>query len=110
MPFADGRSITMFRDKAATVSELARFSPRDARAYEELLADWDAIKDSQNQARYSSPTTASAAVAALEATAKGAEAVRWRYLSALETVRERFAEDHVRAFFLWLSLMTMSQV
>ena len=110
MPFGDGRSITMFRDKAATVRELARFSRHDAAAYEELLADWDAIKDSQNRARYSPPTTASAALAALEATSKGAEAVRWRYLSALETVRERFADEHVRAFFLWLSLMTMSQV
>ena len=110
MPFADGRSITMFRDRAATVGELARFSRHDARAYEELLADWDAIKDSQNGARYSPPTTASAAIAALEATTKGAEAVRWRYASALDTVRERFADEHVRTFFLWLSLMTMSHV
>src|SRR2546428_5623159 len=110
MPFADGRSITMFRDRAATVGELARFSRHDARAYEELLADWDAIKDSQNGARYSPPTTASAAIAALEATTKGAEAVRWRYASALDIVRERFADEHVRTFFLWLSLMTMSHV
>src|SRR3989449_9935548 len=43
MPFEDGRSITMFRDRAATVAELARFSAHDALAYEQLLADWDAI-------------------------------------------------------------------
>ena len=110
MPFRDGRSITMFRDRAATARELARFSAGDARAYERLLADWDAIKATQNRARYSPPTTPSAAVAALEATELGLEPVRWRYSSALEVVCERFAEAHVRAFFLWLSLMTMSSV
>src|SRR2546428_4923 len=52
----------------------------------------------------------SSAIAALEATTKGAEAVRWRYASALDIVRERFADEYVRTFFLWLSLMTMSHV
>jgi phytoene dehydrogenase-like protein len=110
MPFASGRSITMFRDRAATVREIGRFSPADARAYERLLKDWDAIKDSQNKARYSPATTASAALAELEATPPGAEAVRWRYSSALEVVQERFADEQVRTFFLWLSLMTMAWV
>ncbi len=110
MPFLDGSSITMFRDRAATARDIARFSERDARAYEQLLADWDAIKESHTRARYSPATTASAALAALEATQPGAEAVRWRYSSALETVRERFEDEHVRAFFLWLSLMTMAWI
>lgn len=110
MPFLDGRSLTMFRDRAATVRELARFSAADARAYERLLSDWDAIKAQQNRARYGPPSTPSAAVAALEATEPGLEAVRWRYSSACEVVRERFSDEHVRAFFLWLSLMTMGFV
>ncbi len=110
MPFRDGRSITMFRDREATIRELARFSERDARAYRQVLADWDAIKAQHNKSRYSPPSTPSAALAALEATPAGLEAVRWRYSSALETVRERFTEEHVRAFFLWLSLMTMAWV
>ncbi len=110
MPFRDGRSITMFRDVDATVREIARYSERDAAAYRRLLGDWDAIKAQQNRARYSPPTAPSAAIAGLEATTAGLEAVRWRYSSALETVRERFAEEHVRAFFLWLSLMTMAWI
>lgn len=110
MPFPGGRSLTMFRDRAATVREIARFSSSDARAYERLLEDWNAIKECQNRARYSPATTASAAIADLEATTPGAEAVRWRYSSALEVVRERFADEHVRAFFVWLSLMTMAWV
>ncbi len=110
MPFPDGTSMTMFRDRAATLRELARFSEADARAYERLLADWDEIKESQNRVRYGPATSASAAIGALEATRPGAEAVRWRYSSALETVRERFRDEHVRTFFLWLSLMTMAWV
>lgn len=110
MPFADGRSLTMFRDRAATTREIARFSARDARAYEQLLADWDAIKASQNQARYSPAAAPSAALAALEATPPGLEAVRWRQSSALDTVRQRFEDEHVRTFILWMSLMTMAWV
>lgn len=110
MPFRDGRSITMFRDRAATVRELARFSERDARAYARLLDDWDSIRSQQNRARYGPPTAPSAALLALESTVAGLEAVRWRYSSALDTVRERFADEHVRAFFLWLSLLTMQWV
>jgi len=110
MPFLDGRSITMFRDRTATVREIARFNARDARAYEQLLADWDAIKAAHSRSRYSSTTTPSSALAELQATAPGVEAVRWRDASALDIVRERFSDEQVRAFFLWLSFMTMANV
>jgi phytoene dehydrogenase-like protein len=110
MPFLDGRSITMFRDVKATVRELARFSQHDARAYERLLADWDAIKGVSAQARYSPAASPSAQLADLERTIPGLEAVRWRYASAVDIVRERFEDEHVRAFFLWLALMTMAHV
>ena len=110
MPFIDGEGIAMRRDRAATAREIERFSPRDARAYERMLDDWDQIKESQNRVRYSPATTPSEAIAALEATAPGVEAVRWRYSSALDTVRERFEDERVRTFFLWLSLMTMARV
>lgn len=110
MPFTGGGGIAMYRDRAATVREIARFSARDARAYQRMLDDWDAIKESQNRARYSPATTPSNATLDLEATTPGVEAVRWRYSSALDTVRERFEDEHVRTFFLWLSLMTMARV
>ena len=110
MPFGDGRSLTMFRDAAATVREIARFSAHDARAYEQLLADWDSVKAAHGRTRYSPAGSPSEAIAALEATAPGLEAVRWRYSSALEVVRERFTDEHVRTFFLWLAFMTMAQV
>lgn len=110
MPFRDGRSLTMFKDRRATVREIARFSEHDARAYEQMLDDWDAIKGPLNRGRYSPPGSPSGSLAALEATPPGLDAVRWRLSSALETVEERFEERHVRAFFLWMSLMTMAWV
>jgi phytoene dehydrogenase-like protein len=110
MPFADGRSITMFRDAAATAREITRFSAHDAEAYTQLLADWDAIKTAYSKSRNSPAGSPSETIAALEATAPGVEAVRWRYSSALGMVRERFENEHVRAFFLWLSFMTMAQI
>src|SRR3981081_3635926 len=100
----------MHRDSAATLREIERHSARDARAYTRMLADWDQIKESQNRARYSPATTPSGSIAAHAATAPGIEAVRWRYASALDTVRERFENERVRTFFLWLSLMTMARV
>ena len=110
MPFTDGRGIVMHRDRARTIREIERFSAHDARAYARMLDDWDQIKESQSRARYSPATTPSDAIAALEATPPGVEAVRWRYSSALDTVRERFDDERVRTFFLWLSLMTMARV
>src|SRR5713226_2435508 len=110
MPFRDGRSLTMFRERSATVREIARFSERDALAYERMLDDWDLIKGPLNRGRYSPPGNPSSALAALENSPPGLEAVRWRLASALETVEERFEEKHVRAFFLWMSLMTMAWV
>src|SRR5215472_466818 len=109
MPFRDGRSLSMFRDRHATAREIARFSEHDALAYEQMLDDWDTIKVPLGRDRYRPPGSPSSALAALEAT-PGLEAVRWRFSSALETVEERFHEQHVRTFFLWMSLMTMAWI
>lgn len=110
MPFRDGRSLSMFRDRHATAREIARFSEHDALAYEQMLDDWDTIKVPLGRDRYRPPGSPSSALAALEATPPGLEAVRWRFSSALETVEERFHEQHVRTFFLWMSLMTMAWI
>jgi len=110
MPFRDGRSLSMFRDRHATAREIARFSEHDALAYEQMLDDWDTIKVPLGRDRYRPPGSPGSALAALEATPPGLEAVRWRFSSALETVEERFHEQHVRTFFLWMSLMTMAWI
>src|SRR5574340_1643341 len=70
IPFNDGESITMYRDRERTAAEFARYSPRDARAYLDLLADWDSVKQTINRGNQRPPARPSEALAALEATPK----------------------------------------
>jgi phytoene dehydrogenase-like protein len=110
IPFPDGESITMYRDRERTAAEFARYSPRDARAYLELLADWDSVKATLNRGNQQPPLLPSEAQAALEATPKGLEMARVRMSSAVEVVRERFEAPHVRAFLLWMAMMTAQPI
>ncbi len=110
IPFPDGESITMRRDKETTAAEFARFSPRDARAYLELLADWETVKATINRGNQRAPVRPSEALAALEATPKGLEMARVRMSSAVEVVCERFEDPHVRAFLLWMAMMTAQPI
>jgi phytoene dehydrogenase-like protein len=43
VPFPDGRALRLWVDSARTAREIARFSPRDARAYPEYVHHWDEI-------------------------------------------------------------------
>ena len=110
IPFPDGESITMYRDSERTAAEFARYSPRDARAYLELLADWESVKGTVNAGNQQAPLRPSEALAALEATPKGIEMARVRMASAVDVVRERFEAPHVRAFLLWMAMMTAQPI
>lgn len=110
IPFPDGESVTMYRDPERTAAEFARYSPRDARAYLELLADWDSVKATVNRGNQRAPLRPSESLAALEATQKGLEMARIRMSSAVEVVRERFESAHVRAFLLWMAMMTAQPI
>jgi phytoene dehydrogenase-like protein len=52
MPFDDGTNLTMWRDMERTVAEIARFSDKDAKAYRQMIAEYDAIKKVFGQSRY----------------------------------------------------------
>jgi phytoene dehydrogenase-like protein len=110
IPFPDGESITMYRDRERTAAELARYSRRDADAYLRLLADWDGVKAAVNRGNQQAPARPSEALAALEAAPGGEEMLRVRASSALDVVCERFEDDHVRAFVLWMALMTAQPI
>ena len=110
MPFPDGASITMYRDRDRTAAEFARYSRRDAAAYHELLADWDSVKAIVNKGNQPAPTRPSEALAALEASPHGMEMARVRASSALDVVCERFEDEHVRAFLLWMAMMTAQPI
>jgi phytoene dehydrogenase-like protein len=107
MPFVDGASLTMWRDLDRTCDELARYSARDARAYRELLADWELMAPVVNAERAAAPRPPDEVEAATLQSALGHQMLDIRRSSALEIIKERFRDDHVRAFFAWIAFMTL---
>jgi phytoene dehydrogenase-like protein len=107
MPFLDGRSITMWRDVERTCAELARFSSADADAYRQLLADWDLMAPVVNEERTSAPRPPAEVAARTQASPMGDKMLAIRQATAIDIVRERFREEHVRAFFAWIAFMTL---
>jgi phytoene dehydrogenase-like protein len=107
MPFRDGRSITMWRDLERTCAELERFSRADADAYRELLNDWQGLATLINEEREHPPQPPDQVLAQTRAGALGERGVEIRQASAIDIIRERFQEEHVRAFFAWIAFMTL---
>jgi len=107
MPFLDGASITMWRDLDRTCAELARFSAADAKAYRGLLADWDLMAPVVNAERAAAPRPPNEVDAIMRQSALGDSMLGMRRASALDIIKERFREEHVRAFFAWIAFMTL---
>ncbi len=107
MPFLDGRSLTMWRDLDRTCAELARFSVADARAYRQLLADWQLMAPIVNDERENAPRPPHEVAARTRASALGERMLDIRRRSALDIITERFEEPRVRAFFAWIAFMTL---
>jgi phytoene dehydrogenase-like protein len=107
MPFRDGRSITMWRDLDRTCAELARFSQADAQAYRQLLDDWQAMAPVVNDERENPPRPPQEVAARTAASKLGERMLQIRRSTALDVITERFADEHVRAFFAWIAFMTL---
>ena len=107
MPFLDGSSITMWRDVERTCAELARFSSADADAYRQLLVDWELMAPVVNDERANAPRPPADVVARTQASPIGAKMLAIRRATAIDIIRERFGEEHVRAFFAWIAFMTL---
>src|SRR5215210_5635369 len=98
----DGSGITQWRDLDRTCDEVARFSQRDADAYRRLIADYDAAKVAFGAYRNNPLGRAPRPEEVLDA--------RWRRrlaMSAWDVIRTEFDDWQVRAFMLWMSLMTV---
>jgi phytoene dehydrogenase-like protein len=108
MPFRNGRSITMWRDIDRTCAELARFSASDAHAYRDLLTEWQAMVPIVNDEREHPPRPPDEVAARMAGGGPlGARMQAISQASALDVITERFADEHVRAFFAWIAFMTL---
>lgn len=107
MPFLDGSSITMWRDIDRTCAELARFSLKDAAAYRALLAEWELMAPLVNSERASAPLPPDEVDELIRQSPLGAEMLSIRRATAIDVIKERFRDEHVRAFFAWIAFMTL---
>ena len=99
MPQPDGDVLVMHRDLEATVAELARWSPEDARAFAAMIHDWHGGM-AVAHGRWSSQ------LSPLEDdTGRRYQVLRER--SAWEVVHTTFSHPVVRAFALWLAMATV---
>jgi phytoene dehydrogenase-like protein len=97
------QSIVMWRDRARTVGELARWSRRDGEAYATLLADWEAGLKAAH-ARWN------AGALDPQGSSTDARYEETRRRSALDVIIERFEHDRVRDFLGWLSFLTIQPI
>ena len=110
MPFEDGQNITMWRDQNRTEQEFARYSMRDAQAYRRLIEEYEAVKSVFGAYRYTPIGYGPTLDEALAARPDGAYWMRRYRQSALEIIEEYFEHPNVRAFMLWLALLTNQRV
>ncbi|HEX6674388.1 MAG TPA: NAD(P)/FAD-dependent oxidoreductase, partial [Actinomycetes bacterium] len=110
VPFPDGAWLTQWRDPERTWEELARFSRRDADAYQRLLADYGQVAPLFGRWRNTPVGWGPALPELLAGAPDGARWLRRQAMSAWEVVQDTFAEEHVQAFMLWMSFMTVQPV
>jgi phytoene dehydrogenase-like protein len=105
VPFSDGESITVWRDKHRTAAEIARFSENDAEAWLRLYDEWERLEPIHLARIRNAPggepggdTAAEAEYAAL------VERSTW------EVIHSRFVSDHVRAVLLWYAMVAVQPI
>jgi phytoene dehydrogenase-like protein len=107
LPFPDGSWLTMWRDEERTCAEFARFAAGDADAYRAMLVAYRRIAPDLGLARYTPLGFGQTAAAALARQPDGSRWLRRNAMSAWEVIAGEFADEHTRAFMLWMSFMTM---
>jgi phytoene dehydrogenase-like protein len=107
LPFSDGSWLTMWRDEERTCAEFAKFDARDADAYRRMMAGYRRIAPDLGRARYTPLGFGETAGAALARQPDGSRWLRRNAMSAWEVIASEFADEHTRAFMLWMSFMTM---
>lgn len=109
IPFDDGTSITMWRDRERTAEEFAKFSEADGEAYLQLLDDYAEVAPYYGEARYTPPSAGSVRDFLAEAP-DGDEWVRRSLESPKDIIERRFEHPKTRAFLLWMAFMTIKPV
>jgi phytoene dehydrogenase-like protein len=107
LPFSDGSWLTMWRDEDRTCAEFAKFDTRDADTFRRMMADYRRVAPDLGRARYTPLGFGETVGTALARQPDGTRWLRRNAMSAWEIIADEFADEHTRAFMLWMSFMTM---
>ena len=97
--FEDGATLGMYRDRARTQAEIARFSKRDAEAYGRLAAQAAEWLPMIAASLYTAPVPMGASTAMLDQSPQGRSLWRITQMSTHDFVMSWFENDRVRMHF-----------
>ncbi len=97
--FEDGETLAMYRARARTCAEIARFSPRDAAAYERLSVKAASWLPMIAASLYVAPLPLGASTALLDQSREGRELWRTTQMSTHELLCHYFENERVRTHF-----------
>ncbi len=107
LPFPDGSWLTQWRDLDRTCEEFAKFDRRDGAALRRLLAEYADVAPLVSRYRYTPVGDGEPLQRLLAAHPRGSWWLRRDAMPAWDVIRHEFADEHTRAFMLWMSFMTM---
>jgi phytoene dehydrogenase-like protein len=97
--FEDGESLAMYRDRARSSAEIARFSPRDAASYERLSEKAAAWLPMIAASLFTAPMPLGASTAVLDQSREGRELWRTTQMSTHELLCQYFDNERVKTHF-----------
>lgn len=99
--FPDHKSIVMHREAEKMTAELARFSPRDARTFKQLVDDYgEFLESTYLPLMYSPPLPPSLQSAELERSEEGRQLLQWQASTPVQLLDELFESEEVKVHFL----------
>jgi len=107
VPFPDGSWLTQWRDIDRTCEEFAKFDRSDGDTFRRMMAEYAGIAPLVSRYRYRPAQDGEPLAALLGGHKRGPWWLRRDAMAAWEVIRHEFADEHTRAFMLWMSFMTM---
>jgi len=100
IPFPDGSYITQWRDLDRTCAEFAKYSKKDAEAYQRMLGEFESVKPIFDSLTFAPVGSGKSLNERLAEHPQGKLWQRRIAMSAWEIIRESFEDDRSRAFLL----------
>ena len=100
IPFPDGSYITQWRDLDRTCAEFAKYSKKDAEAYQRMLGEFESVKPIFDSLTFAPVGSGKSLNERLAEHPQGKLWQRRIAMSAWEIIRESFDDDRSRAFLL----------